>query len=116
MRKRQARRIYGELTPAQKRRLTIARKKVAEELPELLRRHQMMINARKEKTLSGELRRAMHESKWDLWEIAKKIEIPPADLTDFLTGESTLSSDTIDRLVKLLGYKLNPSHPRKKTG
>jgi hypothetical protein len=53
-------RINGTLTPAQKRRVEKAQHLVTEELPDLVRRNQMRFDARKEKTFSGLLRRAVH--------------------------------------------------------
>jgi hypothetical protein len=50
-------RIEGKLAPAQTRRLAKARKLIAAELPDLIRRNQMRHDARKEKTFSGVLRR-----------------------------------------------------------
>jgi hypothetical protein len=113
MQRRRAKRTHGELTAAQKRGVTLARKQVAKEAPELVRRSHLMVRAREEKTFSGELRRAMHESKWDLMEIATKIQVKPALLADFLAGEKTLESDVLDRLIEALGYRLNPSRKRK---
>lgn len=115
MRKRRAKRIFGVLTPAQKRSIARTRKQIAQELPDLLRRNQMMVTARKEKSFSGELRRAIHESKWHLFEIARLIDVEPATIADFLTGEKPLDSDVLDRMMKVLGYKLNFVR-QKKTG
>ena len=62
-------------------------------------RDQMREDARQESTLSGELRRAVHESDFSLAEIATRAGITPIMLDDFLTGERTLRSDVIDRLA-----------------
>jgi predicted transcriptional regulator len=83
------------------------RGQIAEELPELQARDQMRKDARQENTLSGELRRAIHESDLSLAEIATRAGIPPIMLDDFLTGERTLRSDVIDRLTIALGYELS---------
>jgi hypothetical protein len=69
-------------------------------------RSQMRKGARQESTLSGELRRAVHESELSLAEIATRAGITPIVLDDFLTGERTLRSDVIDRLVVALGCEL----------
>jgi len=106
MSKRQARRITRELTPSEKERLKKYRKQVAQELPELQARDQMRKDAREENTLSGELRRAIHESDLSLAEIAAQAGITPIMLDDFLTGERTLRSDVIDRLASVLGCEL----------
>ena len=54
-------RIHGKLTPAQQCRLEKSRTLIAEELPDLIRRNQLAYDTRKEKTLSGALRRAIHK-------------------------------------------------------
>jgi hypothetical protein len=105
-------RIHGTLTPAQKRRMHKVRAQIANELPDLIRRNQLAYQARKEKTFSGALRRAVHEAPSSPLKVAEKAGISWADLDDFLTGERTLPSDAIDRLVKALKLKLPTSKPR----
>lgn len=103
---RMRRRIHGTLTPAQQRRLDKARVQAAEELPDLIRRNQMRFEARKKKSLSGLLRRAIHQFPLSPMKIAEQADIAWADLSDFLTGEKTLPSDAIDRSVKAVKLKL----------
>jgi hypothetical protein len=103
---RMRRRIHGTLTPAQQRRLEKARDQAAKELPDLIRRNQMRFEARKEKSFSGLLRRAIHRFPLSPMKIAERAEIEWADLADFLTGEKTLPSDAIDRLVTAVKLKL----------
>ncbi len=74
------------------------------------RRDQMRKDARDERTLSGELRRAIHASDLSLAELAARAAITPAMLDDFLTGERTLRSDVMDRLASVLGYELDQVH------
>ena len=69
----------------------------------------MRHNARKEKTFSGALRRAVHSFPLSPMEIAERGNIPWTDLSKFLTGEKTLPSDAIDRLVKVLKLRLPTS-------
>lgn len=107
MLQRSAKRISRELTPAEQERLAKYRGQVAEELPDLQARDQMRKDARQENTLSGELRRTIHESDLSLAEIATRAGITPIVLDDFLTGERTLRSDVIDRLTIVLGYELS---------
>ena len=107
MLQRRATRVSRELTPAEQERLAEYRKQIAEELPDLQARDQMRKDARQESTLSGELRRAIHESNTSLAEIALRAGITPIMLDDFLTGERTLRSDVIDRLASTLGYELS---------
>ncbi len=102
-------RVQGTLTSAQRRRLKTLRERVAEELPELIRRNQLAHDARKEKTFSGALRRTIHRFPLSSREIADRAKIRWADLDDFLTGEKTLPSDAVDRLVKVLKLKLPTS-------
>jgi hypothetical protein len=107
MLQRTATRISRELTLAEQDRLAEYRRQIAEELPDLQARDQMRKDARQESTLSGELRRAIHESNLSLAEIATRAGITPVMLDDFLTGERTLRSDVIDRLTIVLGYDLS---------
>lgn len=109
------RRIHGKLTPALQRRLEKARALIADELPDLIRRNQLAHDARKEKTLSGAIRRAVHAFPLSPAKIAERAGISWNDLDDFLTGEKTLHSDVIDRLVKVIRMKLpaSKSPPRR---
>lgn len=109
MNKREARRITRELTPAERQRLQNYRAQIAEETPDLEMRDQMRKDARDETTLSGELRRAIHASELSLLDISRSVGVTPILLDDFLTGERTLRSDVMDRLVSVLGYQLQKS-------
>ncbi len=71
----------------------------------------MRKDARQERTLSGELRRAVHQSDFSLEEIATRIGITPIMLDDFLTGERTLRSDILGRLADCLKYQ--PTEPNR---
>jgi hypothetical protein len=112
------RRVHGTLTTAQKRRLEKAREEIAEELPDLIRRNQMRFTARKEKTFSGFLRRAIHDFPRSPMKIAEQAKIDWLEFSRFLTGEASLPSDAIDRLVKILKLKLptSKSSPHNKAG
>src|SRR5258708_805738 len=99
------RRIHGTLSPAQKRRVKQEQKLIAEELPDLIRRNQMRYDARKDKTFSGALRRAIHQFPLSPMTIAARAGIAWPQLSGFLTGQATLPSDAIDRLVKMLKLK-----------
>lgn len=103
---RKARRINRKLTPEEEERLKIARAQVEQELPELLERGRMAKAASQENTASGALRRAIHGDNLTLPQIARQVGITTTELDMFLTGESTLQSDVIDRLVETLGCKL----------
>src|SRR5277367_4333346 len=99
-------RIYTTLSPEQERQIKKARRLIAKEIPELVRRDQLAYDARKERTLSGALRRAVHAFPQSPMKVAALADIAWADLDDFLTGEKTLPSDAIDRLVKVLKLKI----------
>ena len=103
---RKPKRMTRELTPAEKERLETYREQIAGELSDLEARDQMRKDARDEHTLSGELRRAVHESELSLAEVATRAGIAPIVLDDFLTGERTLRSDVMDRLANVLGCDL----------
>ena len=81
-----------------------------EELPDLIKKDALRKKARGEHTFSGELRRAIQASELSLSAIARKVHLTLLSLDDFLTGEGTLPSDVIDRLVEVLGYELSRSH------
>src|SRR5437016_1468931 len=104
-----SRRAYPVPTPAQKRRMKKVRTLIADELPELIRRNQQAHNAMNEKTFSGILRTAVQRSKVLLPELAARAELSVRAIADFLTGEKTLPSDAVDRLVKVLKLKVQLS-------
>jgi hypothetical protein len=72
----------------------------------------MRHDARKERTFSGALRLAVHVFRLSPMKIAERGNIPWADFSKFQTGEKTLQSDAIDRLVKVLKLSLPTSKPR----
>jgi hypothetical protein len=109
------RQIHARFSPAQKRRVKKARKLIAQELPDLIRRNQMRHDARKEKTFSGALRRAIHRFPRSPMKIAAKAGIAWTELASFLTGETTMPSDAIDRLVKVLKLKQPTTKPNPRS-
>ncbi len=108
MKKTTTKSICGTLPPAKQRELERVRRQIREELPELVKKLQVLKDASREKTFSGELRRAIHSSKLLLPTIAERANIPMLTIDYFLTGEKALRSDMIDRLVEVLGYRLRP--------
>lgn len=106
LRTNKARRIARPLTTDELERLKEQRRRIAKELPELIQQNQLRHDARNEATLSGEIRRAIHESPLSLSDIADQIGISTIFLDEFMTGERTLRSDTLDRLVRAIGTKL----------
>src|SRR3990172_8227094 len=104
--KREARRVYREQTPEEQSRLKQLREQVAQELPYLIQRDQLRKNAAEEDTLSGALRRAIHKDDVPITEIVRRAGISFEELDEFLTGEKTLPSSTLDKLVEILGCRL----------
>ena len=80
---------------------------IAQELPELMQRDARMSEAAAENTLCGHLRRAIHESRRPLGDLAHEAGIATTVLCDFLEGERTLRSDVLDRLTQALGVSVS---------
>jgi plasmid maintenance system antidote protein VapI len=95
-------------TEEERLRLAALREKIKQEVPDLVARNQMREDARREPSLSGALRRAVHASKRPLTHLAREIGIEPTALDEFLTGERNLRSDIMDRLARSVGYDLSP--------
>jgi hypothetical protein len=79
---------------------------IAKELPSLAAKHERICKAAAERTTSGELRRAIHSSKFLLHDLAHRTGTDIETLYDFLMGQRPLTSDIIDRLSKILKLKL----------
>ena len=94
------------LPPEHQARIAKAREQIAGEMPELIARERRMREAAEENTFSGGLRRAIHASERDLIALAEIVGISPIQLSEFLTGERTLRSDVLDRLVAAVGARL----------
>ncbi len=103
-------RITRKLSVSEQERLVKYREQISSELPDMIARDQMRKEAGEEKTLSGELRRAIHGSELSLAEIAEQVSLSLVALDEFLTGERTLRSDVMDRLAKTLGYEFTQTH------
>jgi hypothetical protein len=90
---------------------------IERELPQLAAKHERIRQAAQERTVSGALRRSIHSSKILLHDLARRADTDLKSLDNFLTGEQPLTSDVIDRLVKVLRLKLEPalanSRPRR---
>ena len=87
------------------------RELVEEELPELAERDSRMQEAAAEETLCGHLRRAIHQSRRPLRDIAREAGISSTVLCDFLEGERTLRSDVLDRLTQALSVTVSLTSP-----
>lgn len=116
MEKRRARRSYATLGEIKQRQLEYYRRLIKEELPDLIARNQRHHDALKEKTFSGDLRRAIRDFPLSARIIAEKAGISWIELDDFLTGDKPLASDVVDRLAAILKLRLqtqkNASKPR----
>jgi hypothetical protein len=86
---------------------------IADELPELVERHDRMVEAEAEDTFSGHLRRAVHRSGRLAREIAAEAGIPSELLCEFLEGTRTLRSDVLDRVAQAVGaaIAIEPRRP-----
>ena len=89
------------------------REKITAELPELKERGQRLDEAAAENSLSGHLRRAIHQSGRPLKRIAAEVGLDVFLLCDFLEGTATLRSDVPDRLAQAVGatIHLEPTPP-----
>lgn len=117
MERRIAKRVFVKRSPISERQLEKWRAQIAKELPDLIRRNKLADDAMKEKTFSGRLRQAIHDFPLHPMKIAETAGLTSIALDDFLTGEKTLPSDAIDRLVKVVKFKLpkvKPMPRRKK--
>jgi hypothetical protein len=114
MKKTKTRRRTVQLTEEQMQQLRKDRELIAQELPDLIAKHQRICDAKEEPTMSGALRRAIHSSKILLDDLADRAGTDLDTLDDFLTGEQPLSSEIIDQLTKILKLKLEPANGKPK--
>jgi len=103
-----------QLTEAQIQQRRRNRALIAEELPDLIAKHQRIRDAKEERTMSGALRRAIHSSKILLDDLADRAGTDLDTLDAFLTGDRPLTSDLIDRLTKILKLKLESANGKPK--
>src|SRR6516164_11342318 len=106
MKKTKRRRRTVQLSAAQMQQLRKDRALIAKELPRLAAKRERLREAAAERTTSGVLRRAIHSSKFLLHDLAQRAGTDMETLDDFLTGERPLTSDVIDRLMKILKLRL----------
>ena len=115
MRKIKSRQRIVQLTDAQVEQWRKDCELIAEELPDLIGKHQRIRDAAKERSHSGVLRRAIHSSKILPHDLASRAETDMKTLDAFLTGAKPLTSDVIDRLAKILKLKLEPANAKPKS-
>jgi hypothetical protein len=92
------------MTPELRERWQRANDETRAELPELIELGRRMREASAENTLSGHLRRAIHQSRRELVEIAAAAGITAVELNEFLSGDRTLRSDVLDRLAAAVNF------------
>ena len=98
--------------PPDRARIATLREQITAELPELKARERRMREAAEESTFSGELRRAIHGGEQDLISLASIVGVTPIQLSEFLTGDRTLRSDVLDRLVAAVGGHFVAAGPK----
>jgi hypothetical protein len=77
-------------------------------MPAALEAGQRLEKAMQEQNFSGYLRREFHRCKKSSLAIVEETGISRRDLSEFLEGRSTLTSEQIDRLVACLDIQLSP--------
>ena len=115
MKKTKTRRRIVRLTEEQMRQWRKDRDLIANELPDLIAKHERICKAAEERTTSGALRRAIHSSKILLHDLAGRAKTDIKTLDGFLTGEQPLTSDVIDRLAMILKLDLRAANGKTKS-
>jgi hypothetical protein len=105
MSEQKPRRIYHRFTPEERARWEQARDAAVALEPILTQKLRRLREAAREVTFSGALRRAIHAHPKPLPIIASEAGVDARHLDEFLTGDRTLRSDTIDRLTQILGFE-----------
>src|SRR6266851_7069924 len=114
MSKKKPHRVASKLDDALMRKVRRSRALIAKELPALIEKDQSMCDAMRERSPSSALRRAIHSSRILLPDLADRVQIDMDTLDAFLTGDRPLTSDTIDRLSRILKLKLEPIGSKQK--
>jgi hypothetical protein len=83
------------------------REAIAVELPEAIQRSEELREAAVENTVSGRVRRAVHQSRRPLDAIARDAGIPVELLCDWLAADRTLHSDVLDRVAQAVGAEMS---------
>ena len=80
---------------------------VQADMPEMLERQGRKRIALQEQSVSGQLRRAIHESKLLYPQLSRLSGVSMQELDDFMTGE-LVSTKVFDRLAAAINYQLTP--------
>ena len=71
--------------------------------PQAAEQFERLQDAAEEKSISGQLRRAVHHSGKAVSQIAKGVGIDARQLSEWLKGERNLRSDVLDRIGLAIG-------------
>ena len=106
-------RVPRKATAEERRQVREYRAQIERDLPELRREaiqadSKLRAAAMREPTVTGQLRRAIHESGMDHRELAAQAGISAKTLVEFLVGVAVLDSSAVDKLAALLKQELKP--------
>ncbi len=82
---------------------------IANELPDLVAQDQRRIDARKENTVSGQLRRALHEAGIRQRDAAAAAGISVKKYAAWTAGDAAMPTTAFDRLAELVHLHLSPA-------
>lgn len=64
--------------------------------------------------LSDQMRDAIRKSGWSIYRLSKETGVAPSVISRFLSG-TALTTDTVDRIASLLGFRLAATRKPKKS-
>jgi hypothetical protein len=99
------RRVRFELTPEQRAYLEKAREEEVSNRDHAAEDVKWTRAAAEEATFSGRLRNAIHRAPLLLDDLCQRSNVDISLLGDFLRGEATLDSSSVDRLIAVIGWK-----------
>lgn len=82
---------------------------IASELPDLVAQDQRRVDARKENTVSGQLRRALHEAGIRQRDTAAAAGVSVKVYADWMAGDAPMPTTAFDRLAELVHLHLSPA-------
>ncbi len=82
---------------------------IAAELPDLVAQDQRRVDARKENTVSGQLRRALHEAGIRQRDGAAAAGISIKEYAAWTAGDAPMPTTAFDRLAELVHLHLSPA-------
>lgn len=103
---KQSKRIVRDFSPAEREEWQQTVASIEAELPEIVERNRLMLEAIKEPSVSGQLRRAIYESKTDYAQLASLADIDILEISEFMCGRATLDSDAFSRLADFCKLQL----------